>query len=64
MLKDAYVREWLIDSGKRLMEGILKSANRSVDSFRVSFSQLIDFVLLDSNWGDIEEELAGRKVCW
>nr|CAB3263839.1 mitoguardin-2-like [Phallusia mammillata] len=62
MLEDSSVRDWLIGSGRSMIECILCAAERNIDDFAVAFSRMIDFVNEPENWPKIEEELKGRRV--
>ncbi|XP_039268996.1 mitoguardin 2-like isoform X2 [Styela clava] len=62
MLEDVTVRDWLIESGRLMIELILKSANQNVTPFVDAFSKLIEYVKDSENWPQIEDELNSRKV--
>ena len=64
MLQDLTVRNWLIESGRSMIECILCIAGQNIEDFQDSFSKMLDYVNTDSNWKDIESELKGRKVTY
>ena len=62
MLQDFSVRNWLIETGRSMIECILCAAERNIDDFQQAFTRLIDFVTQQDNWDIIDKELKQRKV--
>ena len=62
MLQDMTVRNWLIESGRSMIECILCISGQNLEEFQESFKKMIDFVSCNENWKEIESELKGRKV--
>jgi len=62
MLQDLTVRNWLIESGRSMIECILCVAGQNLEEFQEAFAKMIDYVGCNENWNEIEIELKGRKV--
>ena len=55
-------KEWFRQMGRKLVSDMLLKADKDVDEFHLAYDKMMEYVGVDANWAQIEEELRGRGV--
>ena len=55
-------RQFVVDTGRRLMLSMLENAGQETDQFSQSYDNILEYIQTEGNWEQAEKELKSRGV--
>ncbi|XP_005104976.2 mitoguardin-like [Aplysia californica] len=55
-------KTWFKKMGRKLIGDLLIKADKDVEEFHTTYDKMMDYISVEANWPQIEEELRGRGV--